>query len=675
MTPFDDSHRPSRAVAVAGAIALLGTVLTWFLVWTEINNGDIDVDVSVFAVMAALLLLSERVPATWIRFGPIGVVTPSGLFAFALLLLGSPSLAVGVAVLGATWHAVSQNGSVLAVIVTVAGRAMALSTGGLMLFAVGVRGPITRFDTVPWEWAAAIVATGASILVLNSFVAAIWMAARRRSSFVGLLKRGLAARITAEGAFLSLAPIWVIGTGFSLVLAPLLGITTVLVFRSTRQALERAHDARHDPLTGLQNKRAFVEQVDDDLLDIQVGSRPAVLVMDLNGFKEINDRLGHQLGDALLISFADRLESSAGQASTSARLGGDEFAVHLIAGSSDESLHAAVAELHAKLSRPLRIEGFPVRIGVSIGVAVAPDDGSTADDLLKAADVAMYKAKRTSSAVEYYGNCVREPQHGRHNLLTELGEALTDHQFFIDYQPQLRISDGGVDTVEALIRWQHPTYGLISPGEFIGLAEQTDFIGPLTERVLRMATQGLMTGAAADLRLAVNVSAQSLQDAGFANQVFAVLAESGFEPTRLELEVTERSLVTKAERTSYAIAKLRDAGVRIAIDDFGVGYSSYQTLRTLEVDRVKIDRDFVGGVLTSARDRTIVASLITLAHDLGLDVVAEGVESTAVWEALDELHCDVAQGFGIAVPMAYPELRAWLADWNQITGSEDRVTA
>ena len=221
-----------------------------------------------------------------------------------------------------------------------------------------------------------------------------------------------------------------------------------------------------------------------------------------------------------------------------------------------------------------------------------------------------------------------------------------------------------------LIRWQHPEHGAIPPSEFIGVAEQTDLIGPITELVLRAATVGMITASAGDVKLAVNVSARSLQDANFADEVLSVLDKSGFPPDRLELEVTERAIVTNVERSTYTIGRLRQEGVRIAIDDFGVGYSSYQTLRLLDVDRVKIDRDFVANLTTEPRDRLIVASLIGLAHELGLDVVAEGVENAAIWNALTTLGCDVAQGYGIARPMAFPDLRGWLSRWNDVRVDE-----
>jgi diguanylate cyclase (GGDEF)-like protein len=647
-------------------IVLLGAAMTWFLVWTELRLQPLEVNWRGFAVFAALLLICERTPRTWIRFGPIGVVTPLWLFAFALMLLGSPSAGVAVALVGAVVNSMALVEPRYAVVRRLAGTALSLSSAGMMLLALGVHGSITQDDTVPWDWGIAIVVAGMSIVGLNAAIAAISLSLRRRISFIALLRRGLGVRITAEGALISLAPIWVIGIDFSLVMAPLLAITSMLVFRSTRQALERAHEAHHDALTGLGNRRAFMDQLNDALVDPRPGAEPRVLLMDLNGFKEINDRLGHEIGDALLVAFAERLERSLPAETTAARLGGDEFAALVQAGTDPVEASGRIAAIHNALSAPLDIEGFPLTVGVSIGVATAPFDGHNAADLLRAADVAMYKAKRCGTPIEFYDNCVKSPQRGRLSLLSDLSDALEEHQLHIHFQPQLRMLDGAVDTVEALIRWQHPEHGSIPPNEFIGVAEQTDLIGPITELVLRAATVGMITAGASDIKLAVNVSARSLQQSMFADEVLTVLDKSGFPPGRLELEVTERAIVTNVERSTYTISRLRQEGVRIAIDDFGVGYSSYQTLRLLDIDRVKIDRDFVANLTTEPRDRLIVASLISLAHQLGLDVVAEGVENAAIWNALTMLGCDVAQGYGIARPMAFPDLRGWLSRWNDV---------
>ena len=651
-----------RAWLTLSLLASMAVVLVWSLALTEIESQPLPVNWWVFLIAAAGMLVAEWSPGAWIRFGPVGVVTPLWTFAFAMLLLGSPSATVACAAAGAALNALRQRGSSSDTVAQVTGTMISLAAAGLVLQALHTPPGLEATDAVTWGRAGAFAAAGISIVVLNTFTAAIWLSARRRSSFLSLLQHGLASRVTAEGALLSLAPIWVIGVRFNPVIVPLLAITSILVFRSARQALEQAHAARHDQLTGLVNRRAFLQQV-DDALQSRHRHRVVILLMDLNGFKAINDRLGHQCGDALLVSFANRLESARPTDATAARLGGDEFA--LLVCNPDQTAHVLVGELHVCLTRPLALEGFPITAGVSIGVATAPRDGATTADLLQAADVAMYKAKRTGAPFAFYEECVKLPRHGRLNLLTDLSDALAKQQLHLQFQPQIRFADGAVDTLEALVRWNHPEHGPIPPTEFIGLAEQTDLIGSITDLVLQTASGGMVAGELRT-RLAINVAPHCLEDRDFPDRVFRTIAATGFAADQLEIEVTEHGLVHNVERTGYAISKLRDAGVRIAIDDFGAGYSTYQTLRTLDLDRVKIDRDFVQGVLASDRDRIIVASLIELAHDLGLDVVAEGVESPRVWDALAELDCDVAQGYGIAVPMSYTDLRGWLAQWNNV---------
>jgi diguanylate cyclase len=660
-----------RTVATACGLVALALICVFALVLTEISDPNFDVQVVAFVAAGLGLVVCERTPTTWIRFGQVGVVTPLWLFAFAMLLLGSPSLTVGIASLGAALHAVRYEPVASDMVARVAATALSLSAAGLVLEALDPSMSPTSLGESSWGWAGAVAAAGASIVVLNAFTAALWLSARRRASFISLLRHGLASRVTAEGAMLSLAPVWVISLDLNPVLLPILGITTILVFRSTRQAFERANENRQDQLTGLLNRRAFLELV-EEAVHVGHGRNAMVMLMDLNGFKDVNDRLGHQMGDALLVAFAERLDAARPDGAAVARLGGDEFA--LLVRHPRQLPHDLVTDLHERLTLPLSLQGFPVTAGVSIGVAYSPSDGVTSTDLVRAADVAMYKAKRTRVPFALYEDCARTPQHGRTNLLSELSDALARHRLHINFQPQIRIADGSVDTLEALVRWDHPQYGFVPPDEFIGLAEQTDLIGPITDMVLRSATQGLMAGSLT-AKLAVNVSPRSLEDPRFTDQLFAILEESSFPPSQLELEITERALARNPERTRYTVAKLRSEGVRIAIDDFGIGYSSYQTLRTLDVDRVKIDRAFVQGVLASDRDRVIVASLIELAHDLGLDVVAEGVEGELVWNELAALGCDVAQGYGIAVPMTYIDVREWLKQWSQLLAADQQRSA
>ena len=298
---------------------------------------------------------------------------------------------------------------------------------------------------------------------------------------------------------------------------------------------------------------------------------------------------------------------------------------------------------------------------MSIGVAFAPQHAESATDLLAPADIAMYRAKRFHTNVELYLTSSSSRERGRIGLLADLAIAFDDDELDVHYQPQLDMVTGRIDTVEALLRWHHPRLGPVPPDEFIGLAEQTELIGPLTECVLRRAANELSTLRDHDIKLAVNVSARSLQDRHFVNTVMSVLAETRFPAERLELEVTERAIATETERSRFTIDALRESKIRIAIDDFGTGYSSFITLRDVTADRLKIDRTFIADIQRRREDLLIVKNVIELAHGLGLEVVAEGVETEEQWRILNDLGCDIAQGYAIAMPMSILDLRAWVA--------------
>ncbi len=653
------------------ATMLLAAVLSLALVWSEFAVGYPSFSWTMFGVIAGLLVICEGTPRTWISLDRIDTVTLLPMYAYALLLLGSPSSALGVAILGNLVHSATRQQPPWVWLLHLSRTMVSVATGGLVLFAMSVRGPVTQFEKIPWRWALAIVLAGVAILVLDTVITEVSASMRRRVSFVASLRRGLALRLTAVGSLLSLAPIWVIGIDSSVVLVPLLGITTILVFTSTRRALERAQEAHHDPLTGLANRRSFSEHLGDVYGGVGAPAGGALLLMDLDGFKEVNDHLGHDVGDAVLVQFADRLTSSLPLNAYAGRLGGDEFAALVTWTKRHDDVDSMVQNLHARLTQPLIVQGFPVSVGVSIGVALVREVGRSGAELLHAADVAMYRAKRLATGVEHYHDDIGAIQTGRLGLLGDLGAAVRDNELRVDYQPQLSMTDGHVVAVEALVRWQHPKHGTIAPNDFIGLAEQTDLIGPITEMVLRMATSGLLELGAKDVRLAVNTSVRNLQDRHFSQNVLAVLAETGFPADRLELEVTERSLITNAHQTRDTIADLHAAGIRITVDGFGTGYASYQTLRLLKIDRVKIDLEFVLRLMQDPQDRAIVRSVISLAHELGLEVVAEGVEANETWDTLGAMGCDAAQGFWIATPMSLTSLWVWMREWQRISLSGD----
>ncbi len=651
----------ARLVATVG----LGVALLVALILAEASRGDMPVQWPMFVTVAILVVICERWPATWISLGQDAEITMLPTFAYALLLVGSPVKALAVALIGSLVHTATKQDAWWARLFHLARILISVASAGLVLMAMGVRGSVVAPENLPWRWSLGIVLAGITILVLDTVVIEIARAVRRNVSFVGPLRRTLLLRATAVGALLSLSPIWVIGLKEQFVLAPLLAITTVLVFVSTGRAHQRAHEADHDPLTGLANRRSFNDQLIDTCMAPGNATTGALLVMDLDGFKNVNDRLGHDAGDDVLVAFAERLRARVPENAVTSRLGGDEFAVFLTWRRGTGDIDTVVADLHARLAEPLTVQGFPLSVGVSIGVARYPIDGRTAEELFHAADIAMYRSKRLGTDVELYHSVTDSIQTGRLGLLSDLGTAVLNDEMRVNFQPQLCMRTGDIVAVEALVRWQHPEYGTIAPNDFIGLAEQTDLIGPITESVLRLATNGLLMTGYEDVRLAVNSSVRNLQDPNFSASTLAILRTTGFAPERLELEVTERALITDADRSRSTIAELRAAGVRITVDGFGTGYASYQTLRDLQVDRVKIDRDFILRILHDDADLAIVESVISLAHTLGLEVIAEGIESGETWDVLERLGCDAAQGFGIAMPMSVTSLWSWFREYDR----------
>jgi diguanylate cyclase (GGDEF)-like protein len=652
---------------VAGTTLIL---LTATGLAAEIIRLDASFDVSrvhwvMFAAVALCHLVGEYSTKCWIRAAELGVVTPRWATLFAVLLVSTPLLTLVVGSLGVIVTSRRHAETGLVALARFGSTVAAITLAGLILPLSGINGSITQFATITWTTACAIVAVGIALLVVTACLGAFRDWAYRSTPLEIALARQFRGHVAADGALLSLAPIWVVGAAFNAVLVPLLTATSIFIFRSTRQGFDRAQDALNDPLTGLLNSKSFRHDIDELYQDRIVRFGAAVILIDLDGFKEVNDQLGHEVGDQVLVSFAARLRSVFPTSALLCRLGGDEFAaVPILHRFSEQFGEAEVRRIHELLTQPLDVRGFPICIGVSLGVAVGSPNLASSEELLRAADTAMYRAKRLRTGVEFHDSA--QYGHGRIHLLTDLGHALVDHQLTVHFQPQVEMTTGRIDAVEALIRWHHPELGDIPPDEFIGLAEQTDLIAPITDFVIRLAATGVMASGVDDVRLAVNVSARSLLDRHFADHVLETLADLGFPPNRLEVEVTERAIVSNSERSCFTIQRLRDAGVHIAIDDFGAGYSSYQTLRHLDVDRVKIDKSFVTGMLEDPRAEAIVLSVVNLAHQLSIDVVAEGVETTELWEALVAMGCDTAQGYGISRPMSLPDLRGWMTRWNEI---------
>ncbi len=420
--------------------------------------------------------------------------------------------------------------------------------------------------------------------------------------------------------------------------------------------------ANTDALTGLATRTLLHDRVEQAIMVALHDARPfALLLMDLDRFKEVNDTLGHHYGDLLLQQIGPRVQPLVRVTDLVARLGGDEFAILLATADEGAALDIARAILQG-LDAPFEVEGQPIDVGASIGVAMYPTHGGDADMLLRRADVAMYAAKRAQCGVSLYDPAYDGHSPYRLGLMSDLRQALADNTLLLHYQPKVAPASGRLVGVEALLRWPHPDCGFVSPERFIPQAEQTGLITPITywvlETAIRQGHQWRRQGL--DLTIAVNLSARVLHDTTLPGRLEALLRRYDVAPERLTLEITESTLMADPARALGMLTHLADLGMHVSIDDFGTGYSSLGYLKSLPVDELKIDRSFVVDTTSNAKDAALVRSIVAMAHALGLSVVAEGVETADTWDLLRTLGCDVAQGYYLSRPLAPADLERWI---------------
>ncbi|CAN7343245.1 EAL domain-containing protein [Pseudoduganella sp. LjRoot289] len=441
------------------------------------------------------------------------------------------------------------------------------------------------------------------------------------------------------------------------------------IIEANRAEKRIRHLAYNDLLTGLPNRTLFFELLAQGIQQAGAdGNLLGVLFMDLDRFKYVNDNLGHDVGDRLLVAVAQRVRHSVRNVDTVARLGGDEFTVVL--GDLDGPAAAATAahNICRVLAAPFQIDGHDIFVTSSVGIAMYPHDGTDVATLVKHADSAMYRAKKTNTGFQFYEASMEQSISEHVRLESDLRRALEQEQLEVYYQPQARLEDGQIIAMEALVRWRHPTRGMVSPVEFIPLAEETGLINPLGDWVLRTACAQLRSWiqqGLPPLRVAVNLSVRQLLQKEFAATVEAVLADTGLPPHLLELEITESTLMENAQDTLKALHRLRSLGVRLSIDDFGTGYSSLSYLKRFPVDIIKIDRSFVRDVPMDADDVAIVTAIIALAHSLRLEVVAEGVETEAQLNFLRGRHCDLMQGYHLSPAIPAEQFAALIRQHEQ----------
>jgi len=420
--------------------------------------------------------------------------------------------------------------------------------------------------------------------------------------------------------------------------------------------------ALYDALTGLANRRLFHDRLEQAFLAAhRTGTGFALMLLDLDRFKEINDTLGHQTGDAVLEHFATRLKDVARASDTVARLGGDEFAL-VLQGAQDSASALFVAErIRRALDDPFVIDGLTLELETSIGIAIFPRHGKDAEQLLKRADIALYASKDSHQPVVY---AAKHDQHSADGLglVAQIRNAIENGELIVHYQPEVDLATGETHRVEALVRWEHPELGLLQPDAFIPLARQSALVRPITRFVLDAALGQCRAwqDLGINVGVAVNLAGRDLADSRLEEEVSEALRRWKLEPELLELEIPESAIMSERERIHKMLARLSERGVRVAVDDFGSGYASLSHFKQLPVDVLKVDKSFVQNIGTDEEDEAIVRSTIDLAHSLGVAVVAEGVESEDVLHRLRALGCDLAQGFCLARPASADDVTEWL---------------
>jgi diguanylate cyclase (GGDEF)-like protein len=522
-------------------------------------------------------------------------------------------------------------------------------------------------------------------LVVNIACVFSFMSYLDRTSIWFKVRHAVAPVLSAQlfSALLTMAAVYVaIEAGTTGII---LDVLVLLIFQylvgellKSKQRGEQLHRvATTDELTGLANRERFRAHLHERIANAKAtGEKFAVMLLDLDRFKEVNDTLGHHYGDELLRDLGPRLSEAVGPEGLVARLGGDEFAVFPGNGTSDsDELEAFAERLIRCVQQPVLVDEMTLEVGVSIGVARFPRDGEDPHSLLRSADVAMYAAKEAHAGCKVYAAALDRHSIRRLSVLSEFRRALDCDEIVVFYQPIMHMDGERVHGAEALVRWQHPELGLLPPSDFIPIVEQTGLIGPLTRHVLERAIAQCVgwRQAGRELTVSVNLSVRNLLDPDVSSLIGDLLTMYGLAPEALQLEITESMLMSDPDRSLVTLTRLAQLGVGLSVDDYGTGYSSLANLRRLPIDELKIDRSFVSPMLSDESDLIIVRSTINLGHDLGLKVVAEGVEDEATLTRLSGLGCDFAQGYHFSKPLAPDAFNALLGIPAQTPASATRT--
>jgi diguanylate cyclase (GGDEF)-like protein len=600
-------------------------------------------------LVAGLVLASEALPIDIPHRGGADRVTSSTAFGFAALLMFGVFPAVVLYAVVSLIVDVVWRKPLLKALFNAAQYALATAAAGAVMLALGATLPVASVSGV-----LPVVLAGTLVFFLVNHVlpgvAVALMIGERPGRY---LLTDLGFQVMTLGFVLALAPIVVASAEANMALVPLCVLPVLAVYAGARQAARDAHRATHDTLTDLPNRLLLRERVEHALERAGASKPVALMIVDLDDFKAVNDTLGHAYGDRLLQAVSRRMAEALGPEDVLARLGGDEFAVLAETRMSVHEAGALAERLVAALEHPFDLDGILLDVRASVGLACFPDHGDTVDELLRRADVALYCAKASQQTVEVYAAALDHYTVDRLVLAAQLRRGIERGEIVLEYQPKFPLDGGPPKGVEALARWAHPTLGQVGPDGFIPLAEHTGLMTALTEAVLAQAiaqcADWQRSGRA--LRVSVNLSPRSLLDRELPKRIRSLLDAHCADPHSLQLEITESRPVPGGRVARAVLEELRSMGVGVAIDDFGTGFSSLVQLQALPVDEIKIDRSFVANMENNPSDAAIVRSTIDLARNLGLVVTAEGVESAEVAAQLAEMGCQMAQGYALCRPL------------------------
>ncbi|GAA2418413.1 cyclic Di-GMP phosphodiesterase RmdB [Actinomadura vinacea] len=675
-------------VVLAGVAACAGSL-------AGLSGADVDALVGnpLFWILGCFIVFGELRPIITPGSTENNGATTSTTFSFAALLYAGLPIAALLQAVAAATCGILRGRSPHRIAFNVAQYTLSLGAAQLVLMLFGVHATPTSLWVPEGHDLPAIALAGAVYFACNDTLVGAAIALHERVSLLKALRWDLGYQVLVHLALLGLAPLMVVAMDRSAAFVPLIVLPFIAVYLNASVSVRREHQALHDGLTGLPNRKLLIVRTEEALAEARAaGARSAgarssgrrsrladaaarrrkgagepvrragLFLLDLDRFKEVNDTLGHPTGDRLLQLVAHRLTHSVRPGDLVARLGGDEFAVLLPTVRDAAAAREVAARLRAALSEPVRLDGMSFDLEASVGIALFPDHAPDFELLLQRSDVAMYNAKGSRTGVEVYSPAKDRNSPARLTMLGDLRRAVDRGELELYYQPKVSLHDGQLVGMEALVRWRHPDKGLLEPEHFLPIAEQTYLMRSITQCVVEAALAQAAAWWREDLtvQVAVNASGRDLLDTGLVEAVESGLLSRGLPAASLQLEITEKILMNEQAYASDTVAALAALGIPLSLDDFGTGYSSLVRLKRMPVEEIKIDASFVSRITTSTDDAVIVRSIVDLVRTLGLRSVAEGVEDPQTAVLLREMGCDAAQGWHFGRPMDAATATDWL---------------